>query len=137
MIDRIFIDTNILVYDYLQDDIEKHEKATNFLNGLIAKEVFISTQVLSETYSALKKNLVEDDKIKYYVKYCIEKYNVYPVTVNEVKTCLDIIERYKYSYWDCLVIASARNIDCEILYSEDMQNKQIIYSNFKIINPLI
>ena len=137
MTDKVFIDTNILVYAYVANDLEKHNKAKDFLNGLSGKEVNISVQILNEVYVALKKNAAEDSKIKYYIEYCIEKYNVFPVTIDEVKMCLEIRERYKYSYWDCLVIASAQNIGCETLYSEDMQNKQLIYSNLRIINPLL
>ena len=141
MTDKIFVDTNILVYAYIEDDtnssnLEKHKKAKEFLNGLSGKEVNISTQILNEIYSALKKNGVKDSDSKYYVEYCIEKYNVFPITVLEVKTCLDIRDRYGYSYWDSLVLGTAINNDCKTVYSEDMQNMQSIYSILKIINPL-
>ena len=82
-------------------------------------------------YSALKKNGIENADAKYYVEYCIKKYNVFPIGVNEVKKCLDFRDRYGYSYWDCLVLASAINIGCGIVYSEDMQNKQVIYPTWK------
>lgn len=45
-----------------------------------------------------------------------------------------ISQRYNYSHWDCLIIAAALQSNCDILYSEDMQNRQII-GNLKIINP--
>ena len=100
MTDRVFIDTNILVYAYVDnvnDDLAKHKGAVAFLSNLIGKDVNISTQILNEVYSALKKNLVKDDKIKYYIEYCIEKYNVLPVTLDEVRLCLEIREQYRYS----------------------------------------
>ena len=50
MTDKIFIDTDILVYAYISTDLSKHEKAKDCLNGLLNKKVCISTQVLSETY---------------------------------------------------------------------------------------
>ena len=64
MTDKIFIDTNILVYAYIlpdkSSDIDagKHNRAKEFLNSLSGKEVCISTQILNEIYSALKKNKV-------------------------------------------------------------------------------
>ena len=137
MTGKIFIDTNILVYAYVDTDLDKHNKAKEFLNSLSGKEVNISTQILSEVYSALKKNSIENTDAKYYVEYCIEKYNIFSVTLREVEICLDIRERYNYSYWDSLVLATAVNNNCEIIYSEDMQNKQLIYSDLKIINPLL
>jgi len=137
MTDRIFIDTNILVYAYINSDLDKHTRIKDFLNTLSGKEVNISTQILSEVYSALKKNAVEKHNIKYYIEYCVEKYNILSVTLSEIKTCLEIRERYNYSYWDSLVLATAVNNNCEIVYSEDMQNKQSIYSGLKIMNPLV
>ncbi len=45
--------------------------------------------------------------------------------------------RYGYSYWDSLIIATALQNDCSILYSEDMQHNQLIEGKLRIINPLI
>lgn len=136
MTDKVFIDTNILVYAYVDTDLDKYNKAREFMDSLIDTEVYISTQILNEVYSALKKNSVNDAETKYYVEYCISKYNILSVTLNDVKKCLDVRERYKYSYWDSLVLATAVNGECTTVYSEDMQNKQLIYSGLRIINPL-
>ncbi len=48
---------------------------------------------------------------------------------------MDIKKRYRFSYWDSLIIASALENNCSILYSEDMQHSQVIEDNLKIINP--
>ena len=136
MTDKILIDTNILVYAFVSADLVKHEKTKDFLNGLINKEVYISTQVLSEIYSALKKNGVSNDDAKYYVEYCIAKYNVLSVTLDEIKTCLMIRDKCNYSYWDCLILATAINNACTLVYSEDMQDRHILYAGMEISNPL-
>jgi predicted nucleic acid-binding protein len=136
MKDKVFIDTNILVYDYLITDAERHGKAKTFLFSLIGKDVCISTQVLNETYSALKKNGVSNEDARYYIEYCIMKYVVLTVSVGEIQTCLTLREKYNYSYWDCLILATAINNDCSFLYSEDMQNRHIIHTGLEIINPL-
>ena len=47
----------------------------------------------------------------------------------------DIVKQYKYSYWDSLIIASALENNCSILFSEDMQHNQLIANKLKIINP--
>jgi len=91
---------------------------------------------LSETYSALKKNGVNDGDVKYYMEYCIEKYNILPITIDEIKTCLEIRDRYHYSYWDCLILATAINNACGFVYSEDMQDKHVPYTGMEIGNPL-
>ena len=48
---------------------------------------------------------------------------------------LKIKEKYKLQYYDCLIIATALENACTILYSEDMQHGQIIENQIKIINP--
>ena len=42
---------------------------------------------------------------------------------------------YKFSYWDSLIVSSAIESKCSILYSEDMQHNQIINERLKILNP--
>ena len=55
-IDRVFIDTNILVYSFLKQDPDKHNLALKLLSNYRNKVVVISTQVVSEIYSTLTKN---------------------------------------------------------------------------------
>ena len=63
MNDKVFIDTNIIVYASLQDDLEKHELSILFLNGLKGNAVFVSTQVMSELSVVLLKHKVAEKRI--------------------------------------------------------------------------
>jgi predicted nucleic acid-binding protein len=137
MTDRVLLDTNIIIYAYITTDYEKHEKAKLFINGLRNSNVCISIQVLNETYSALMKNGINNDNTKYYINYCIKKYTVLDITISEIQTCLSLRDNYNYSYWDCLLLATAVNNACSFVYSEDMQNKHILHTGLSIINPLI
>ncbi len=47
----------------------------------------------------------------------------------------NIREKYRYSYYDSLVISAALYANCTVLYSEDMQHGQIIENKLKIVNP--
>jgi len=49
---------------------------------------------------------------------------------------LDIHEKFKYSFYDSLIIAAAIEANCKILYSEDLQHNQKIY-DLMIINPFM
>jgi len=49
---------------------------------------------------------------------------------------LDITERWKYSFYDALIIASALEANCSILYSEDLQHNQKV-KGLTIINPFL
>ncbi len=48
---------------------------------------------------------------------------------------LEIKKRYQYGYYDSLVLATAIENDCTLLYSEDMQLGQIIFDQVMIFNP--
>ncbi|MDI9349472.1 MAG: PIN domain-containing protein [Candidatus Symbiobacter sp.] len=46
-----------------------------------------------------------------------------------------IAERYKFSFYDSLIVAAALQAECATLYSEDMQHGQVIADQMRIINP--
>jgi len=58
-----------------------------------------------------------------------------PLELETIKLCVSIKEKYSYSWWDSLVLASALENDCAILYSEDLQPNQVIENQLKILNP--
>lgn len=60
-----------------------------------------------------------------------------PVTVETVKNSWDLRNKYNYSCWDSLILSSAIENDCAILYSEDMHNSHNIENSLKITNPFI
>ncbi len=57
MNDNCFIDTNILVYCYTDDEPIKQQKALDIANG---SDAFISTQVLTELSNTLKRKFKLD-----------------------------------------------------------------------------
>lgn len=135
MSDNIFIDTNILVYAFLDNEPKKHEQAVNLLAQAINKEVFVSTQVFSELYSALSKNGVEHDAIEQYLIELDEQMNLTPIDFQTIIRCLKLKKRYGFSYWDSLILASALEGGCSVVYSEDMQDGQRIEGELTIKNP--
>jgi len=48
---------------------------------------------------------------------------------------LQIAEGYKYSIYDGLIIAAALETRCNIIYSEDLHDGQVIESSLTIRNP--
>jgi len=59
------------------------------------------------------------------------------MSFNTVKRAFYIKEKYLYSWWDSLILASALENNCEMVYSEDMQHNQIIENTLKIVNPFL
>ncbi len=44
-------------------------------------------------------------------------------------------EKYKFSYWDSLIVSSALKNNCKILYTEDMHHGLIVDGVLEIVNP--
>ena len=101
------------------------------------KKIVISTQVCNEYYSALLKNKILDQQIQESLKVLIDVVQVSSISKSTILTLMNLKNRYKYSYWDSLILSSALENNCTILYSEDMQHNQIIENKLKIINPFI
>ena len=133
MLDNVFIDTNILIYGYSQDEPDKQQKAINCIQS---DNIWISTQVINETINVLKRKFsLEYSQINTVIQEMKEKFNIAIVSVNTIETALNIGERYQYSYFDSLIIASALEVNCEIIYTEDLQDGQKIENKLTIINP--
>lgn len=137
MKDRIFIDTNVLVYIHLFDEEsqDKRKALQNLLHRRIDAELIINVQVINEFYNVLLRKNIEDNVIQEKIHSQLEICSASELSLKTVFSAWKLREKYKYSYWDSLILASALENSCSILYSEDMQHGQIIENNLKIINP--
>lgn len=129
MNDRIFIDTNILVYAYTSGNIKKHETAKKFLQTS-SDHCVISTQVINEFYVTLIKYKIEHDAICAAISEITTLLcEVQPIGLETVHIALAMKKRYGFSYWDSLILSAALEYSCGLLYSEDISDKQVICGN--------
>jgi predicted nucleic acid-binding protein len=135
MNDKIFVDTNVLIYLYSNDDEIKKDKA---FSAITKSEILISTQVLIEfTNIGLRKLKLSPDAINGLIDELESYFEIYLNTAHTIKKAIRIVDVYKYSWFDSLIIAAALESDCAILLSEDMQHKQLIENKLTIINPFL
>jgi uncharacterized protein with PIN domain len=81
MSDRVFLDTNILIYGYSQDEPDKQQRAINCVQS---GEAWISTQVLNETINVFKRKfLLEYSQIRAVVKELTEQFEIANVSVRD------------------------------------------------------
>jgi predicted nucleic acid-binding protein len=119
----------------MTDDKIKHQKASDLINSEYPN--FISTQVINEFINvSFKKHLIDTD-ISEYLENLAVLFNVSVITLNTINQAVSISMKYKYSYYDSLIIASAIQNNCSVLFSEDLQHNQTINGSLKIINPFI
>lgn len=138
MRESAFIDTNILVYAKLEEDRESTKnKAANELLKNTENEFIISVQVLNEFANVLLRHKIADKIVQRTVEEIIKGCVVVPIDLNTVLNVWKIKKKYGFSYWDSMIVSSALESRCTVLYSEDMQNGQIIEKQLKIINPFL
>jgi predicted nucleic acid-binding protein len=128
-----FIDTNILIYAHTDRDPHKQSVAQKLLKS---EGIFVSTHVLMELTNVLSKRLIKDWKIvAKIVKETSDYYNIHTVNSTTIELSLSLAPKYKYSFYDSLIIASAIESDCKTLFSEDLQHNQKIEDSLMIVNP--
>lgn len=126
-----FFDTNILLY-LLSGDSEKADRA----EALLAKGGVISVQVLNEfTAVASRKLGLSYPEIREVLQTVREVCKVDSIMVETHDLGLQVAERYKFSFYDSLIVASALLARCGTLYSEDLQDDQIIDGRLTVRNP--
>jgi len=134
---RIFVDTNIIVYAHDRSSEEKHEISKAILERLWKeRNGVLSTQVLQEFFYIVTQKITPPLSIPK-AKEIIKELLYWQVIVNDGQTILqaiDLHKKYKYSFWDSLIIQSAIWAKAKMLLTEDLQSGQII-EGVKIVNP--
>ena len=139
MIEKAFVDTNILVYAHDLDAAVKRKTAQKILSDLWENETgTISIQVLHEFYITVTRKIQKPLSIAI-AKGIIENYLTWPLIINDEKTMMratEIEERYLLSFWDALILAAASQAKAGILLTEDLSHDQEI-EGIRIVNPFL
>ena len=130
---RLFADSNIVLYA-LGDDSSKRQAAWQIL----FERPVISVQVLNECSNILvKKRKVDKAKVGGIMQDILCFTTVEAIGFPEVEAAWRLMERYRYSYFDSLILASALRAGCQTVYSEDMQHGQTIEGKVIVTNPFL
>jgi predicted nucleic acid-binding protein len=126
-----FFDTNVIIYAFREGD-RRNETA----RMLLARGGLTGVQSLNEFVAVTRRKLGMSwtDIFRALDAICILCPSPVPLTLEIHKRGLQIAERYEYHIYDSLLIAAALETSCTVLYSEDMQDGQVI-GNLTIHNP--
>ncbi len=132
---KIFIDTNIIIYANDKRDPVKQNKAIQILKNLMHQRTgTISTQVLQEyVFVAIRKLKQAHDVILRQIKL-LETFEVINQSPEQIRRAVEIMHFYQISFWDSCIISNAEQADCSLIYSEDFNTGQF-YSGIQILNP--
>lgn len=142
---KIFIDTNLWIYGLVAsqqpDESHKHQTILSLLQEVVqTSTIHISSQVLNECHwNLIKKFGYNDQDVQQLIAT-----NILPISIVDSLT-LRIYEhsfryrtKYHFSFWDSLIVASAIESSCRILYTEDMQHQQrLAEEDLLFINPFL
>ena len=136
MSDKCFFDSNILVYMEDASEKEKQAKARRLFSDCVADSTaVISTQCLQEFYN-ITANKLKQDKLA--IKKIIHTYSEHIPTVQItpllIEKAIDINVQTQFSFWDSLIVSAATYAKCAVLYSEDLNDGQIV-EGVTIKNP--
>lgn len=127
--DKVFVDTNVIVYAYDKDAGEKHRVAMDIMKDLWHTGLgMISTQILQEFYVIVTGKIphpLDIPSARETVRR-LSKWEVVPADVDAIISATELQERHRYSFWDSLVIASAIAGGANTILSEDLSDGQTI-----------
>lgn len=138
---RFFLDTNIFVYALLASEPLKKRRALQLVEQALGSRLgCTSYQVIQEFANVgikkFKQRFSTDD-CKQFIAAAMQPLNRVPSSPELLSAALDLQNDTHYSFYDCLVIASALQADCATLYSEDLQHKQLINGLLRVVNPFL
>lgn len=121
--ERVFLDTNIIIYAYDRDAGRKHEIARNLMIDLWNGDgAVLSTQVLQEFYVTVTKKIalpLAPDTAREIIADLLT-WNVVANDGEAVLEAIDLQIGAKISFWDALIVVAASKGGADILVSEDL-----------------
>ncbi|MBI9083064.1 MAG: PIN domain-containing protein [Desulfobacterales bacterium] len=138
MNDKYFLDTNIIVYSFDKTAHRKQGIARELIRtALMLHQGCISYQVIQEFFNVATRKFVSPlstrDCQVYLHDILAPLCEVFP-SFEFYSQALQVAARWKYAFYDSLIIAAALEAGCKTLYSEDLQDRQEI-NGLVIANP--
>ncbi len=132
---KLFLDTNVLIYAYSSKDLNKQKTAFRLIYEE-RENIVLSTQVINEFSSVLIKKYKVNPIVLYpKIQNFFVLFDVVLIDYSTIKKAFELLQKYNFSYYDSLIVSSALENDCKILYSEDMQDGLLVENKLKIKNP--
>jgi predicted nucleic acid-binding protein len=131
-----FFDTNILLYSISRnpDESLKRERAIALLEDDSGS---LSIQVLQEFYVQATR-ASRSDAIPHELAAGLiaawSRFRIQDMTLPVLNSALQIRKTYRFSFWDSTIIAAARTLGCDRIYTEDLSHGQVV-DGLAIIDP--
>jgi predicted nucleic acid-binding protein len=131
-----FVDTNLLVYAVDRKNRTKHDRGSDLLRRTASDHTLVlSPQSLNECYHvlAVKRRVATADEARRFI-WSLSEFCTAPYDFATTQLAWTIADRHGFSWWDCMLLASALLAGCELFFSEDMQHQYRV-GPMTILNP--
>ena len=136
--ERLFVDSNLFVYAYDQSAGRKREVARDLIAELWeTRSGCASVQVLQELFVNLTRKVPNPLSTREAASLVrdISAWTIHSPGSGDVLSAIDLHERSGVSFWDAMILTSARTLGCRTLYSEDLNAGQS-YDGVRVVNPI-
>ena len=136
---RAFVDTNVLVYAFDRSAEAKQAAAQRLLEELWERETgCLSVQVLQEFFVTITRKVPRPISIDAAADRIRELavWKVFAPTAQDVLTAIALQKKTKLSFRDAMVIHAAAESGCDVLWTEDLSDGQML-RGMRIRNPFL
>jgi predicted nucleic acid-binding protein len=132
---RSFFDTNVLIYADDKAAPAKQRRALELVaEHRRARTGVVSLQVLQEYFVTVTKKLRVDAAIARRKVELLAEFDVAAPELADILAAIDLHRLHSFSFWDALVVRTAKQAGCTVLLTEDMQGMRDI-NGLRIMNP--
>ncbi len=139
MTEKVFFDTNILVYANDSTEVLKQEIARKLIKKALSEQsAVISLQVLSEFWVTVTQKIKNPlpDSVAEKELQLFELMDIVALDLSVFQDALKMKNLFSLSFWDSLILSAANAANSKIVYSEDMQDGQRVF-DMRIVNPFL
>jgi predicted nucleic acid-binding protein len=134
---RRFVDTNILLYAHDSSAGAKQDQARTLVEQLWeSRDGCLSVQVLQEFFVNVTRKIARplSAEMAKEIVADFSRWHMHVPAADDVLHAIGIHQRAEISFWDAMIVRSAAEMDCAVLYSEDLNPGQE-YSGVRVENP--
>lgn len=137
---RFFLDTNVFVYSFDSRAPKKAQRAEQLIRQAIQTgSGIVSYQVVQEFFNVALRRFAQPMTLVEAEQYLSTTFRPL-LTIHSSQAlygeALQTALRYKLPWYDALIVASAMEGTCDVLYSEDLQHGQR-FESLKVCNPFV
>jgi len=135
---RFSLDSNILVYAADREaDENRHETSVALVAQAARSDCVLTLQSLTEFFFVTtRKRLLKPEDAGAFVSDWLAVFRVTPNATDDLVDAMQALERFRISFWDAMLWATARRAGCSAILSEDFQDGQVV-EGVRFINPFL